>query len=78
MNVSMLVGEPGETRVSFEVIKSLSCAREWRNWQTRWLQVPVLARAWGFKSPLAHTIYRAGLFGGPPFVMSAVLPDITG
>jgi hypothetical protein len=28
--------------------------REWRNWQTRWLQVPVLARAWGFKSPLAH------------------------
>lgn len=29
--------------------------REWRNWQTRWLQVPVLARVWGFKSPLAHT-----------------------
>src|SRR4029453_11941396 len=27
---------------------------EWRNWQTRWLQVPVAARAWGFKSPLAH------------------------
>ena len=23
-------------------------------WQTRWLQVPVLERAWGFKSPLAH------------------------
>ena len=23
-------------------------------WQTRWLQVPVPARAWGFKSPLAH------------------------
>ena len=31
-----------------------ACAREWRNWQTRWLQVPVLERAWGFKSPLAH------------------------
>ena len=29
-------------------------SREWRNWQTRWLQVPVLERAWGFKSPLAH------------------------
>ena len=29
-------------------------SREWRNWQTRWLQVPVPARAWGFKSPLAH------------------------
>ena len=23
-------------------------------WQTRWLQVPVSARMWGFKSPLAH------------------------
>ncbi len=23
-------------------------------WQTRWLQVPVFARTWGFKSPLAH------------------------
>ena len=23
-------------------------------WQTRWLQVPVSARTWGFKSPLAH------------------------
>jgi hypothetical protein len=22
--------------------------------QTRWLQVPVSARTWGFKSPLAH------------------------
>ena len=29
-------------------------AREWRNWQTRWLQVPVFERTWGFKSPLAH------------------------
>ena len=27
---------------------------EWRNRQTRWLQVPVFARMWGFKSPLAH------------------------
>lgn len=25
-------------------------------WQTRWLQVPVPARAWGFKSPLAHSV----------------------
>ena len=23
-------------------------------WQTRWLQVPVSERMWGFKSPLAH------------------------
>src|SRR3954451_8400050 len=27
---------------------------EWRNRQTRWLQVPVSERTWGFKSPLAH------------------------
>ncbi len=27
---------------------------EWRNWQTRWLQVPVRETSWGFKSPLAH------------------------
>ena len=31
-----------------------SLTREWRNWQTRRIQVPVPARAWGFKSPLAH------------------------
>src|SRR5687768_14610627 len=28
--------------------------REWRNWQTRTVQVRVPERAWGFKSPLAH------------------------
>ena len=32
-----------------------SLTREWRNWQTRRIQVPVPARAWGFKSPLAHS-----------------------
>jgi hypothetical protein len=26
--------------------------------QTRWLQVPVSERAWGFKSPLAHAIVK--------------------
>ena len=35
------------------VIISLSL-REWRNWQTRTVQVRVPVRAWGFKSPLAH------------------------
>ena len=29
---------------------------EWRNWQTRRLQVPVSERMWGFKSPLAHVL----------------------
>ena len=33
---------------------SSSTLREWRNWQTRWLQVPVRETSWGFKSPLAH------------------------
>ncbi len=28
---------------------------EWRNWQTRRLQVPVSFGTWGFKSPLAHS-----------------------
>src|ERR1700730_12431497 len=30
---------------------------EWRNWQTRRIQVPVSERMWGFKSPLAHYFY---------------------
>ncbi len=28
--------------------------QEWRNWQTRRLQVPVVARSCGFKSHLLH------------------------
>lgn len=32
-----------------------SCAQEWRNWQTRRLQVPVVAISCGFKSHLLHT-----------------------
>ena len=36
---------------------------EWRNWQTRWLQVPVSERTWGFKSPLAHSSGRSPRFG---------------
>jgi hypothetical protein len=33
-----------------------SCARVAER-QTRWLQVPVSERAWGFKSPLAHALW---------------------
>ena len=29
--------------------------QEWRNWQTRRLQVPVVARSCGFKSHLLHS-----------------------
>ena len=36
------------------LIRSATHSGEWRNWQTRRLQVPVSERMWGFKSPLAH------------------------
>ncbi len=39
-----------------------SCARVAER-QTRWLQVPVSERVWGFKSPLAHAIERAPVLG---------------
>ena len=32
--------------------------QEWRNWQTRRLQVPVVARSCGFKSHLLHYFFR--------------------
>jgi hypothetical protein len=35
----------------------MPCPGEWRNWQTRRLQVPVSSRSWGFKSPLAHDVF---------------------
>ena len=31
--------------------------QEWRNWQTRRLQVPVVARSCGFKSHLLHYFF---------------------
>ena len=40
---------PGGLRVL-----AFSGAREWRNRQTRTVQVRVPERAWGFNSPLAH------------------------
>ncbi len=48
---------------------------EWRNRQTRWLQVPVRATSWGFKSPLAHH-ERAGQRGcaGAPDADLATAP----
>ena len=33
--------------------------QEWRNWQTRRLQVPVVARSCGFKSHLLHFFIAA-------------------
>ena len=37
------------------VLTSSGCSREWRNRQTRTVQVRVPERTWGFNSPLAHT-----------------------
>ena len=42
----------GETRLS-----SLTVPK-WRNWQTRVVQVHVLARVWGFESLLRHQDFR--------------------
>ena len=39
--------------VAGRVCASLARVAEW---QTRWLQVPVFERTWGFKSPLAHCV----------------------
>ena len=36
------------------VNNSILCMRIWRNWQTRMVQVHVLARAWRFKSSYPH------------------------
>ena len=63
----MLVGEPsrsgrgiprmtardGDGSLAELPAQAVGCARVVK-WQTRWLQVPVLARACGFKSRLAH------------------------
>ena len=50
---------------------------EWRNWQTRWLQVPVSVRTWGFKSPLAHDEWFA-LYGLKRSPLRACRPDPCG
>jgi hypothetical protein len=42
-------------RKSGPIPSGRSCARVAER-QTRWLQVPVSERAWGFKSPLAHAL----------------------
>ncbi len=52
-----LVGERslgGHLGARGRLVSSAIHSGEWRNRQTRWLQVPVAARSWGFKSPLAH------------------------
>ena len=56
----------GDVRASFDAVLISLSLREWRNWQTRTVQVRVPVRAWGFKSPLAHRKERKapGISGG--------------
>ena len=42
-----------------------SCVQEWRNWQTRRLQVPVAAMSCGFKSHLLHFSCRNARYENP-------------
>src|SRR6478735_3023254 len=46
--------------------------------QTRWLQVPVSERAWGFKSPLAHADERTPVFGPGFFFVSSPAEGVPG
>lgn len=53
------IGARARTRVRYPSLPAgmrvaANHEREWRNWQTRTVQVRVPERAWGFKSPLAH------------------------
>src|SRR5262245_26951644 len=51
----MIIGAyPPTAKTPRRPLASLNHSGEWRNWQTRRIQVPVFARTWGFKSPLAH------------------------
>ena len=46
--------------------------------QTRWLQVPVSERAWGFKSPLAHAMTNGPRLPGGRSARSGALPPRVG
>ena len=45
-----------------DTINSVSFVQEWRNWQTRRLQVPVVAISCGFKSHFLHFIRKTKEF----------------
>src|SRR6187431_2685855 len=51
-----------------ELLRLVSPLGRVAEWQTRWLQVPVFERMWGFKSPLAHSAKARAQLG---LVMSA-------
>ncbi len=49
--------------ITFVSFVLTSFMQEWRNWQTRRLQVPVVAISCGFKSHLLHLLFLAENFG---------------
>ena len=51
--------------------------RGWRNRQTRWIQVPVPERAWGFNSPLAHQREPQFIWGFSVFQKGCVTNRVT-
>src|SRR5665213_2675323 len=55
--------QPSAQKLSGESTNVARSRGEWRNWQTRRLQVPVFERMWGFKSPLAHDCDVAEFLG---------------
>ena len=57
---AMAPGEFGQLELR---VASTGRSGEWRNWQTRRIQVPVSERMWGFKSPLAHRGVPTKLIG---------------
>ena len=75
---------PGHTAIDeSHTLATDSCSsvtREWRNRQTRTVQVRVLERVWGFNSPLAHTKPGdfpepggAGYRPAPPLIRSQIV-----
>src|SRR6476469_8307498 len=72
--ISLLLRGTNRTPVG---LSGRSCARVAER-QTRWLQVPVSERAWGFKSPLAHADERAPVFGPGFFFISTQAEGIPG
>ncbi len=58
--------------------------REWRNWQTRYLEVVVRETFWGFESPLSqfiHIVIQELIFskaGIPAFEPASIAPVYTG
>ena len=53
----------------------IKVVQEWRNWQTRRLQVPVVARSCGFKSHLLHFFCLNMVNNIPQHLISKILRD---